>query len=131
MPFYSKRVLLGLLFAFFIVGCGDDPVGERPDNSSVLIVDQTGKSWDITHAVNNYGFVPNKFQFGIGPFAIKPIIDPPMLSRGDLGYPSVDSDEVILGLNFNNDARAYPISTMANREVVNTFVGGSYVAPVY
>ena len=131
MRLSPKKVLLVFLFAFFVVGCGDDPVREVSDNSSILIVDQTGKSWDITHAVNNYGFVPNKFQFGVGPFAIEPINDPPMLSRGDLGYPSVESDEVVLGLNYNNDARAYPISTMVNREVVNTFAGGLYVSPVY
>jgi hypothetical protein len=43
----------------------------------------------------------------------------------------LDSSEMVLALNFNHDARAYPISEMAYHHIVNDFVGGVPVAVTY
>jgi hypothetical protein len=50
---------------------------------------------DVTYAVNHYGFLPEGFKFGLGPFAIKPILEPSFLSPGDPGYDSIDEDEIV------------------------------------
>jgi hypothetical protein len=46
------------------------------EDDKIFIQDQTGKSWDITHAVNRYGFAASYFQSGLGPFALTPITEP-------------------------------------------------------
>jgi hypothetical protein len=107
-------------------GSGVDDPGEK-----VFITDRTGKEWDVTHAVANYGFDTKNFQYGLGPFAITPINHPEMLSPGEPGYPAENSGEAIIGLNIEGDARAYPIRILSQHEVVNDRVGGKDVAVVY
>lgn len=43
----------------------------------------------------------------------------------------LDSGEMVVALNFNNDARAYPVSQMAYHHIVNDFVGGVPVVVTY
>jgi Protein of unknown function (DUF3179) len=43
----------------------------------------------------------------------------------------LDAGEMVLALNFNNDARAYPVSQMAYHHIVNDYVGGVPVAVTY
>jgi hypothetical protein len=43
----------------------------------------------------------------------------------------LDPAEMVLTLNFNNDARAYPIREMAYHHIVNDVVGGVPVAVTY
>ena len=43
----------------------------------------------------------------------------------------LDAGEMVLALNFNNDARAYPVSQMAYHHIVNDFVSGVPVAVTY
>jgi len=46
-------------------------------------------------------------------------------------HSKLDSSEMVLALNFNHDARAYPISEMAYHHIVNDVVGGVPVAVTY
>jgi hypothetical protein len=43
----------------------------------------------------------------------------------------LDPGEMVLALNFNNDARAYPVSQMAYHHIVNDFVGDVPVVVTY
>lgn len=43
----------------------------------------------------------------------------------------LDSGEMVLTLNFNGDARAYPVREMAYHHIVNDVVGGVPVAATY
>ena len=43
----------------------------------------------------------------------------------------LDSGEMVLALNFNGDARAYPVREMAYHHIVNDVVGGVPVAVTY
>lgn len=108
-------------------GSGDK---DNPDDK-VYITDRTGKKWDVTHAIGEYGFDTKNFQYGLGPFAITPINNPDMISSGESGYPGDNSTEAIIGLSIAGDARAYPIRTLSRHEVVNDLVGGKNVAVVY
>ncbi len=105
--------------------------GDNNSDEKVYITDRTGKKWDVTHAVANYGFDTKNFQYGLGPYAITPINNPEMISPGEPGYPSHNSTEAIIGLHIEGDARAYPIRTLSQHEVVNDRVGGKDVAVVY
>ncbi len=114
---------------------GGTSTGQQGDTSSpggrFSITDRTGKTWDVTHAFEEYGFVPESFQYGLGPFAITPINNPQMLSPGDSGYP-LDSDSfAILGTSLNGFTRAYPIRVMSRHEVANERFGEAHVAVAY
>jgi hypothetical protein len=103
-----------------------------------LITDQTGKSWDITLAVKNYGMNKEDFKIGLGPNAITPINFPEMIAPGESGYPEEGSSERVIGVSINGESRAYLISAIASlgdisslHEVVNDIVGGEQVAILY
>ena len=136
-------VLGGLGTLLISSGCGGDTaynpsntsaaLADRPNNQDqerLVIEDRTGKVWDVTHA-QNYGMVPGGFQFGLGPFAIKPIMDPQMLSPGDENYPGRNDNTLMMGTSLNGFTRAYPINVMSRHEVANEQFGEAHVAVAY
>ena len=129
------------LWALLSSGCGSDVVHTPTPPSSVdqgqgeegevFITDYTGKAWDVTHAARKYGMEPLMFENGLGPFAIKPIINARMLSRGDLNYPLDSQGILVIGTSLNGFARAYPIEIMGRFEVANEQFGEAHVAVAY
>lgn len=55
------------------------------------------------------------------PDDIAPIYDPKFAAADDT---DVSADELVIGLEINGDARAYPAGVLYNREMVNDTVGG-------
>jgi hypothetical protein len=113
-------------FNYMLTGQEFNHKGEK-----IFIKDQTGKMWDVTHAVQNYGFDPAVFSHGLGPNAIPPIQNPQMLRPGDTGYPNQNEDIVVLGANLSGDSRAYPLSVMIRHEIANEKFGSTYVSVAY
>ena len=74
---------------------------------------------------------PHLFQYGLGPYAIRPILDPEMLSRGERGYPADNEIFLVLGTEIDNDARAYPLEVMSYIEIVDEKFGNTHVAVAY
>jgi len=103
---------------------------DSSDTNRIFIRDRTGKEWDVTHAVNKYGFDPERFQYGLGPFAIQPILEPKFLSPGDPGYDVVDNT-VVIGAVINRSARAYPLFILGRHEIVDEKFGTTHVAVGY
>ncbi len=103
---------------------------EDGDNQ-IVIVDRTGKEWDITHAVKKYGMKADKFQFGLGPDAIQPILDPSFFSPGENGYPDNNATFLVIGTSINGDTRAYPIFVLKSREIIDEQFDSTYVAVAY
>ena len=132
-----RLMILSLLSIMAIVsGCeminsSDDEAEVVTRGSQVLIRDNTGKEWDVTHAVKNYGFVASQFQFGLGPFAIRPILDPEMLNPGESGYPSSSSDLLVIGTTIDKKTRAYPLNVLSRHEIVDEIFGDQHVAVAY
>ena len=136
----SRRILQLLMTAFVAIGIGacadlgggpQGPALVASSDESVTITDRTGKVWDVTHARDHYGFMPEKFQFGLGPRAIRPIMNPVMLMPGELGYPPDISEFFILGTRLSDSARAYSIGHLSRHEVVNEQFGDAHVAVAY
>jgi hypothetical protein len=96
-----------------------------------IIEDRTGKRWDVTHAENKYGLKAERFQFGLGPNAIPPILNPEFLSPGEVGYPASDQTFLVIGTALNNDPRAYAISDLIRHEVAEELFDSTYVAVAY
>jgi len=60
------KPVVALMLVVLITSCeviNTDPQGAEVirKDGKILIRDQTGKNWDITHAVENYGFDPGTF----------------------------------------------------------------------
>ncbi len=134
-----KQLMFVMLLCAMIASCtnnledprlSDDMVVE-PNDSTVLIVDRTGKQWDVTHAVEHYGFVAEDFQFGLGPNAIQPIQNPQFLEPGDPSYPDTTETFLVIGVNMQADQRAYPIDVLSRHEIANEEIGGEIVAVGY
>ncbi len=138
-----RLVGTAILFGLWAVvsGCGNDVVYNPATSSSDQAEDQTeypeaiiwdfeAKSWDVTHA-QKYGMVPERFQHGLGTYAIRPIFSPKMLSPGDEDYPTDDEDFLVMGASLNGFTRAYPIYIMSRKEVANEQFGDAHLAVAY
>jgi hypothetical protein len=116
-------------FIFLVIANG--PSNVISENDKIFIVDRTGKRWDVTHAENNYGLKAELFQFGLGPNAIQPILNPKFVSPGDPGYPASTQTFLVIGTALNNDPRAYSISDLTRHEVADERFDSTYVAVAY
>lgn len=94
--------------------------------SRVYIVDRTGERWDVTEA-EQAGFVPNKFQYGIGKNAFKPLDDEDF--SGDTSALSL-RDRVI-GVSVDGEAHAYSVNRLSRHEIANTTIAGKPIAAGY
>lgn len=97
----------------------------------VILVDRTGKEWDVTTAVHKYGFKLKLFEYGLGPYAIRPVLDAEMLSRSMPGYPGDEDEFPVVGIAFNGDVRSYGIIDIVRNEVVDEYIGGVPLAVAY
>ena len=94
----------------------------------IIITDMRGEDFDITAAVLEYRMGVVFWEFGLGRFTIRPVIDPLMIGPGDIGYP-LDSNIVeILAVNYEGDSRAYKIGDLPDKEVVDDVVNGVPIA---
>ena len=132
-----KQMLLLLAAAgLAVAGCSGDRVftnapPDRQEAGGAFITDATGKRWDVAHA-STYGLVPSGFQYGLGPYQIRPLNDPEMIFPGDSEYPSASARTLVLGVELNGHVRAYPTWTaMSAFEVVNERFGGDHVAAAF
>lgn len=97
----------------------------------IIITDQDGKDWDITHAVNEYGMHVGGWQYGLGQNTIQPILFPDRTCPGDAGHPGSDQVFIVLGVSANGVDRGYRIRDLLFTEVVDDIVGGAHLAVTY
>lgn len=57
-----------------------------------------------------------------------PAIDNPQFLSADEADEFYDPDELVIGVTFNGDARAYSVPLLSNHEIVNDTVGGVKIA---
>ena len=134
----TKTILLPVLLVAALVWAGcfnhtsEEIIGSagepqiKQDGERIVIVDLTGKEWDVTEAVKTYGFDPKLFDHGLGP--IPAIVGPEMLSPGDAGYPDDAADFIVIGTTIGGESRAYPIHVLDNHEVADDSFGDTHVA---
>lgn len=140
-PTPSPRVVklfpIAILFAFLVAACESGaPIGEKvssgtmpsPLPTPVLeTVPPPTQPAQTPAATRNprtarsenpsrFGSVPG-YRFD----RIPPIYDPRFTHAGDT---ALDGDELILGIEIKGEAKAYPISVMRSREMVNDELGG-------
>ena len=91
-----------------------------------FLVDRTGEWWDISQAVS-IGFDPNRFEFGIGRNAFKPLDEGDWQSNSD----NSPSNLRIIGVARDRDAHAYSVNRLRYHETANTFLGETAVVAGY
>lgn len=130
--YMTFAILLALTFIACDSGFNNkDSTSIERKNGKTVLIDQTGKRWDITHAVQKYQMNPDNFEFGLGPQAIQPILNPKFLNPGDPGYPESNEDFLVIGTTLSNDTRAYPISVLTQHEIIDEEFGNTQVAVAY
>jgi hypothetical protein len=125
------ELYLVVALATIFGACGLPRADVLREGESIFIQDRTGKKWDVTTAVDEYGFEAEAFQYGLGPNAIRPLLEPRMLAPGDPGYPTDGDETVVLGTMINGESRAYPIAVLSRFEVANEAFGDTHVAVAY
>ncbi len=131
-----KSISIIYLATLFSFACTTAPEGVAEPNveegdGRFTIIDRTGKRWDVSHAFQNYQMNPDEFQFGVGPNAIRPILNPRHLEPGQSGYPADHSTFLILGTTLENETRAYSIDKLSFHEVADEKFGDVHVAVAY
>ena len=126
-------VLVGIcLVLSTLTGCGEtDPDTVTTIDGRILIQDRTGKQWDITYAVNELQMSADQFNFGLGPDAILPILNPQFILPGDDDYPQINEIFSVLGVTVAGEHRAYRISHLSRHEVVDDVAGEVVFAATY
>ncbi len=104
---------------------------DTTDSGRIFIRDWTGKEWDVTHAVEEYGFDAERFRHGLGPHAIQPILNPEFISADDPGFKDIDDENLVIGTAINGIARAYPLSVLRSHEIVDEKFDRTHVAVGY
>jgi Protein of unknown function (DUF3179) len=133
-----KKIIQFLTIAIliFVLGCEENSLQSESqsfavyEDDKIFIQDQRSKKWDITHAVNQYGFDENVFRHGLGQNAIPPISNPEFLSPGNTGFPN-SSDALVIGYSSDNITRAYALNILVNHEITNDWDAEVPIAVAY
>jgi hypothetical protein len=100
---------VGVLGASWLVRSGtDQPATEGRENGSLYNPVHSGEE------------VPAGFRQLLARDAIRPVYDPVFVSASKSGW---HDQTLVVGLEIDGDARAYPVSFLNRREIVNDHVG--------
>ena len=104
--------LLGIFVILILTGCSG--------SAETIIVPETAAAPPSNE--RNFEIITLLPKDGI------PAIDDPMFISADEADLQYEPGELVIGVNFEGDARAYSIPTLSNHEIVNDTVGGRKIA---
>ncbi len=91
---------------------------EQPESPEETAEDPTGAPELINPRNDSFeAYLPPRL---IGPDGIRPIYDPQFVSAADA---PLDDDELVIGVAIEGEAKAYPITVLRFREMVNDELG--------
>ena len=96
------------------------------DGDSTYIVDQHGERWDVTQA-RSVGFMPERFQHGIGRNAFTPLDDSSLKDKSRQASKSLR----VIGISDGKEANAYSVEKLWRHEVANSSIGDKQIAAAY
>jgi len=96
------------------------------DGDSTFIVDRHGERWDVTQA-RSIGFMPERFQHGIGRHAFTPLDDSSLKEESLKASRSLR----VIGISDGKAANAYSIPKLWRHEVANSSIGDKQIAAAY
>ena len=96
------------------------------DGDSTYIVDRHGERWDVTQA-RSIGFMPERFQHGIGRNAFTPLDDSSLKDQS----PTVSKSLRVIGISDGKQANAYSVPRLWRHEIANSSIGDIKIAAAY
>jgi hypothetical protein len=96
------------------------------DGDSTYIVDRHGERWDVTQA-RSIGFMPERFQHGIGRNAFTPLDDSSLKDQSG----KVSKSLRVIGISDGKEAHAYSVPRLYRHEVANSSIGDKQIAAAY
>ena len=96
------------------------------DGDRTYIVDRHGERWDVTQA-RSIGFMPERFQHGIGRNAFTPLDDTDLKDK----HSEVSKSLRVIGISDGKQANAYSVPRLWRHEVANSSIGEKPIAAAY
>lgn len=96
------------------------------DGDRTYIVDRHGEQWDVTQA-RSIGFMPDRFQHGIGRNAFTPLDDSSLKDDSRKATKSLR----VIGISDGKKANAYSVERLWRHEVANSSIGDKPIAAAY
>ena len=121
---YIFILVLALIAAIATLGGAFSRVVHEGD--STFIIDRHGERWDVTQA-RSLGFMPERFQHGIGRNAFTPLDDSSLKDNSDSASQSLR----VIGVSDGKQANAYSVPRLWRHEVANSSLGDKKIAAAY
>ena len=96
------------------------------DGNSTYIVDRLEERWDVTQA-GSLGFMPERFQHGIGRNAFTPLDDSSLKDKSLKASKSLR----VIGISDGKKANAYSVERLWRHEVANSSIGDRQIVAAY
>ena len=96
------------------------------EGDRTFIVDRHGERWDVTQA-RSLGFMPERFQHGIGRNAFTPLDDASLKNES----PKASKSMRVIGISDGKQANAYSVPRLWRHEVANSSIGDKPIAAAY
>ena len=122
--FYIFILVVALSGAIASLGGAFSKVVHEGD--STYIVDRHGERWDVSQA-RSLGFMPERFQHGIGRNAFTPLDDSSLKDTGENASQSLR----VIGIFDGKQANAYSVPRLWRHEVANSSLGDKKIAAAY
>ena len=122
--FYIFILVVALSGAIASLGGAFSKVVHEGD--STYIVDRHGERWDVSQA-RSLGFMPERFQHGIGRNAFTPLDDSSLKDTGETASQSLR----VIGISDGKQANAYSVPRLWRHEVANSSLGDKKIAAAY
>lgn len=118
---------IALLPLFFAIGSPGGAFSKViHDGDRTYIVDRHGERWDVTQA-RSIGFLPERFQHGIGRNAFTPLDDTDLKDK----QSEVSKSLRVIGISDGKQANAYSVPRLWRHEVANSSIGEKPIAAAY
>jgi len=134
-----KILLIGWVLVFGIVACSPPGLGEQASDEGETLEVQPSPgndsvSQEIQQLESNSPALKSDRNYDdleiitLLPRDGIPAIDNPQFLSASQADEEYAPDELVIGVNFEGDARAYSIPFLSGREIVNDTVGGRKIA---
>jgi len=124
------KILVLYIIILTLSGAVTSPAGAFSkvihDGNSTYIVDRHGERWDVTQA-GSIGFMPQRFQHGIGRNAFTPLDDSSLKDKS----PNASKSLRVIGISDGKKANAYSVERLWRHEVANSSIGDKPIAAAY
>lgn len=129
-----------LLWVLLLAACqSSEPADATPQSITTAISTQTEAKSPAQAAAELDEHLPTSTPISIEKYAgyqmvtllppdAIPAIDNPQFTPAAEADEFYDPDELVIGVKFNGDARAYSVPLLSNHEIVNDTVGGVKIA---